>query len=77
MHQQQLEHHWGRLFGPGLNFHLRVHHQEQQRLLHAPLTWGLQQRQKKHQHQQKACRELRQQQQGQWLVSFQTPSSVR
>jgi hypothetical protein len=54
-----------------------MHHQEQQRLLHAPLIWGLQQRQKKHQHQQKACRELRQQQQGQWLVSFQTPSSVR
>jgi hypothetical protein len=35
-----------------------MYHQEKPRRLVQPLLWGQQQCQKKHQHQQKACREL-------------------
>jgi hypothetical protein len=41
------------------------------------VLWGQQQCQKKHQHQQKACRELRQQQQGQGSVSRISPLQKR
>ena len=49
---------------PSSTYRVQIHHQEKLRRLVPALLWGQQQCQKKHQHQQKACRELRQQQQG-------------
>ena len=56
-------------FWPSSTCRRRMYHQEQ--LGPTPLLWARQRHQKKNQHQQKACRELRHQHQqhGQWFAS--------